>query len=110
MPPPSKRKYKVLAIVGMVLLAHSALSMIEFRHYTRGSTEDDASTSTPLDIIFECLAGLALILFSSAAIYGEFKQLLAAPEVAKWTPDALLNREDFYHFNHRAKALSSLHE
>jgi len=100
------RPYKLVALFGALLMAHSAFSMIQFRHFLKGA--QDVSTSTPVDIVIECLGGLLLLIWSGTHLAGQFKSLLAAPDFASKSYDQLTFREDFVRFNTRESEVQKL--
>jgi len=97
-------KGKIVVLIGLVLLLHCALSVIQFRQWVKATGRE--SVSTPIDIVVECLVTMLVNLWGAILLAGEFKQKYSAPEHAKKSFDSLISNESFRMFHHRGKTIS----
>ncbi|KAK3584747.1 hypothetical protein CHS0354_002266 [Potamilus streckersoni] len=95
--------HKICVIVGLVALAHAAYSAAQHRAYLRLTEQE--FTRLPWDILVQSLASLVLTCYGVVHVAGKFKEICASAELDNKTWDTLSNRQAFYSFNHRGRAL-----
>ncbi|XP_065076283.1 ER membrane protein complex subunit 5 [Ochlerotatus camptorhynchus] len=99
---------KLVLFTGFVSLLHAAYSAAQHRAYLR--ITDQEFTNLPIDIIFQAILSLALIIYNILQVVGEFKEIRAAVDLQAKSWETLGNIPSFYTFNHRGKALSPFYE
>ncbi|KAK6195387.1 ER membrane protein complex subunit 5 [Patella vulgata] len=95
--------HKLCVSVGLIALAHAAYSATQHHAYLRLTEQEFAWL--PLDIILQCLFGLSITYYGIINIAGQFKSIKASAEMETKTWEMLSNRQSFYTFHHRGKAL-----
>ncbi|KAK3096097.1 hypothetical protein FSP39_023209, partial [Pinctada imbricata] len=60
-----------------------------------------------LQIIIQCLVGLIITCYGVVHVAGIFREIRVSAESESKTWDMLSNRQAFYMFNHRGKAIHS---
>lgn len=63
-----------------------------------------------LQIIFQAILSLVLIIYNILQVVGDFKEIRAAVDLQAKSWETLGNIPSFYTFNHRGKALSPYYE
>lgn len=101
---PASLFQKVLCLIGIVSLIHSAYSAAQHRSFLRLTEKD--FLALPLDIIVQTLVSLLVILYSASGIAGQFMQIQADAEMRHKSFDTVGNCPSFYTFEHRAKSSS----
>lgn len=101
---PASLFQKVLCLIGIVSLIHSAYSAAQHRSFLRLTEKE--FLALPLDIIIQSLASLVVILYSASGIAGQFMQIQADAEMRHKSFESVGNCPSFYIFEHRAKSLS----
>ncbi|ESO92886.1 hypothetical protein LOTGIDRAFT_216532 [Lottia gigantea] len=94
---------KLCVSIGLIALAHAAYSATQHHAYLRLTEKE--FTWLPLDIMIQCLIGLSITFYGIINIAGQFKSIKASAEMENKTWDMIGNRQSFYTFNHRGKAL-----
>ncbi|ORY01563.1 hypothetical protein K493DRAFT_388865 [Basidiobolus meristosporus CBS 931.73] len=116
---------KILSLVGLLVLAHSAYSTYE-RKISFCIPENTLETKVhhdvdlsylkaaeklenglPADIIFECLLGVLIFMFGFTLVSGSLKPILMEIEMSKQTIAKFDSRPSFQTFNHRGVHLHS---
>lgn len=94
---------KMIVIAGMLALAHAAYSAAQHRTYLRLTEQE--FTMLPLDILVQCIVGLAITCYGIVRVVGQFKEIKTASDKESKTWETLSNHPSFYTFNHRGKRL-----
>ena len=94
---------KIFVCVGLLSLAHAAYSAAQHRAYLR-LTEQEFS-KLPADILLQSLAGLLITCYGVVKVIGSFRLIRAAGDSDKKSWDSACNRQSFYTFQHRGRAL-----
>ncbi len=94
---------KLFVTVGLVALAHAAYSAAQHRSYLRLTEQD--FTTLPVDILVQCLAGLAVTCYGIVRVVGKFREIKAGSDLEKKSWETLSNRQSYYSFNHRGRVL-----
>ncbi|XP_041378843.1 ER membrane protein complex subunit 5-like [Gigantopelta aegis] len=100
--------HNVCVTLGLIALAHAAYSAAQHRTYIRLTEQE--FTRLPLDILLQCILGLLLTSYGVVHITGYFKEIKASAELENKSWEMLGNRQAFYTFNHRGKALYAHNE
>ncbi|XP_060082683.1 ER membrane protein complex subunit 5-like [Ylistrum balloti] len=95
--------HKTCVVVGLLAMAHAAYSAAQHRSYLRLTEQE--FTKLPIDIIIQCFVGLFLTCYGVVHISGNFREIRASSEQDSKTWDMVSNRQSFYCFNHRGKAM-----
>ncbi|KAJ3669607.1 hypothetical protein LUZ60_011557 [Juncus effusus] len=93
----------VVGIVGGVLLAHAALSTIQYRRELK--IMEEQFTGPPSNVVMELLLGLLLCMWAGLAVPMKFLSVL--PHSDENRVVSLPANLDFMIFNHRGKVLPS---
>jgi len=96
---------KILVIVGLVSLVHSAISAAQHRSYLR-LVEQDFSGLLPLDILLQAVVSLMVTMVGVVNSSGTFKEIRALDDSKYKSMETIVNRPSFYTFNHRGRLLS----
>ncbi|XP_039433236.1 ER membrane protein complex subunit 5 [Culex pipiens pallens] len=99
---------KFALFVGFVSLLHAAYSAAQHRAYLR--ITDQEFSNLPVDIIFQAILSLFLIIYNILQVVGDFKEIRATVDLQAKSWETLGNIPSFYTFNHRGKALSPIYE
>ncbi|XP_035774194.1 membrane magnesium transporter 1-like [Anopheles albimanus] len=99
---------KLQILLGFLSLLHAAYSAAQHRAYLRITEQE--FTQLPIDIVFQAIASLLLIIYNILQVVGEFKEIRAAVDLQAKSWETLSNIPSFYTFNHRGKALSPFYE
>lgn len=95
--------HKFCVFVGLLAMAHAAYSAAQHRTYLRLTEQE--FIGLPLDIMVQCFVGLLLTCYGVVHVAGSFREIRASAELDSKTWDMISNRQSFYSFNHRGKAL-----
>ncbi|CAM0139175.1 hypothetical protein VKS41_002430 [Umbelopsis sp. WA50703] len=98
---------RVLSLVGIAFLAHSAFSTYEHLSYL--NAVDKVESGLPIEITAECLMALAVALVGIVLCSGDLKNILMENEMTKQTIDKLDTAPSFITFNHRGRRAVSAH-
>ncbi|XP_055637698.1 ER membrane protein complex subunit 5 [Toxorhynchites rutilus septentrionalis] len=99
---------KLVLFAGFISLLHAAYSAAQHRAYLR--ITDQEFTNLPVDIVFQAILSLFLIIYNILQVVGDFKEIRAAVDLQAKSWETLGNIPSFYTFNHRGKALSPFYE
>ncbi|XP_058446538.1 ER membrane protein complex subunit 5 [Malaya genurostris] len=99
---------KLVLFVGFLSLLHAAYSAAQHRAYLR--ITDQEFSNLPVDIIFQAILSLFLIIYNILQVVGDFKEIRAAVDLQAKSWETLANIPSFYTFNHRGKALAPFYE
>ncbi|KAG2182038.1 hypothetical protein INT43_006964 [Umbelopsis isabellina] len=118
---------RVLSLVGIAFLAHSAFStyerklsptMVATSQYAANIQSTDLSylnavdkveSGLPIEITAECLMAVAVALVGIVLCSGDLKNILMENEMTKQTIDKLDTAPSFITFNHRGRRAVSAH-
>ncbi|KAJ2964698.1 hypothetical protein NQZ79_g448 [Umbelopsis isabellina] len=118
---------RVLSLIGIAFLAHSAFStyerklshpMVTTSRYTANIQSTDLSylnavdkveSGLPIEITVECLMAVAVALVGVVLCSGDLKNILMENEMTKQTIDKLDTAPSFITFNHRGRRAVSAH-
>ncbi|XP_046564423.1 ER membrane protein complex subunit 5-like [Haliotis rubra] len=95
--------HKLCVAVGLIALAHAAYSAAQHRTYLRLTEKE--FTRLPIDILVQSIIGLLATGYGVVNVSGSFREIKASAELENKTWEMLSNRQAFYVFNHRGKAL-----
>merc|ERR1712110_691439 len=85
---------KFIAIIGFILMLHSAVSIGQYRGIMRERGDDDFTI--PFDIILECLIGLFLAAYGWTQELATYQDISSDVTMQKKSIEALLYRPGFY--------------
>lgn len=94
---------KLLLGIGVLFLAHAALSAVQHRSFLK--LTDDDYTGLPTDISVECLIGGLLSTLGVVWLMGVFKDIRVTTELNSRTLEIEGNKHNFMTFNHRGRIL-----
>ncbi|KAL4705879.1 hypothetical protein ACJJTC_002760 [Scirpophaga incertulas] len=95
--------HKIIVIVGLLSLLHSAFSAAQHRSYLRITSQE--FTTLPLDIVVQAVTSLFAVMWGVLNVAGQLREIPAAAELNTLTWETQCNLPSFYHFNHRGKSL-----
>ncbi|KAK9723275.1 hypothetical protein K7432_002072 [Basidiobolus ranarum] len=90
---------KILSLVGLFVLSHSAYSTYEHLSYLKAA--EKLENGLPIDIIVECMVGIIIFMVGFTLVSGPLKPILMEVEMAKQTISKFDARPSFQTFNHR---------
>ncbi|KAH8552110.1 membrane magnesium transporter-domain-containing protein [Umbelopsis sp. PMI_123] len=103
----SKNIGRLLSLVGITFLIHSAYSTYEHLSYL--NAVDKAESGLPIEIVAECLISVVVSLVGVVLCAGDLKNILMENEMKKQTIDKLDTAPSFITFNHRGRRAISAH-
>lgn len=95
---------KTLATIGVFCILHAGYYSIQYEEYVRLSEVKDV-TIPPIEAKIEMCIGYLVTLCGVLCMSGTLKPIRATDTMSSKMYDAVNSRPEFYHFNHRGKAL-----
>lgn len=95
--------HRVLIVLGLLSLLHSAFSAAQHRSYLRITSQ--VFTSLPLDIVVQAVSSLLLVVWGVLSRCHGLRAVTAADENMAASANTLHNNANFYMYNHRGRLL-----
>mmetsp|Transcript_30537 Transcript_30537/g.47840 ORF Transcript_30537/g.47840 Transcript_30537/m.47840 type:complete len:124 (+) Transcript_30537:347-718(+) len=102
----NKLPFRLIAFLGILLLAHAAYSTVQYRKYLRMVGQD--FVDSPIDIYIECLIACFLSLIGVLGFTDDYQPIRAAETFHSKTVDDVSFRPEFVSFHHRTRVLGVL--
>ncbi|KAJ1645986.1 hypothetical protein LPJ64_002499 [Coemansia asiatica] len=94
---------KGVALLAFVCMLHAGYSAREFLLYSKSIGRQDLTL--PVEIVFECLAALAVMIAGVVLGVGELKPISYEAEMKRYSIDGMFSRPSFQIYNHRGRFL-----
>ncbi|KAJ2588322.1 hypothetical protein H4R99_007834 [Coemansia sp. RSA 1722] len=98
-----KTAAKGVALLAFVCMLHAGYSAREFLLYSKSIGRQDLAL--PIEIVFECLAALGVLIFGVVLGVGELKPISYEAEMKRYSIDGMFSRPSFQVYNHRGRFL-----